>query len=75
MDQWNGREERRKSICLSKEQIDEIAESASEKAIEKMRDYIYKEIGKNLTQKFIWILIATITGGYIWLQSKGIIHG
>lgn len=47
---------------LSERQIDQIAEKAAEKAIAKMTNQIYQEIGKGVVTKFLWLLGAFVVG-------------
>ena len=53
--------ERRKSPILSEEQI-EIAERAAEKAVEKMTNQIYLEVGKGVVKKALYLLGALVVG-------------
>lgn len=63
--------ERRRPITLSEEQLDEIAERAAEKAISKLTDHVYLQVGRSVVNKLLWIIGAVFAGGYIWLHSKG----
>ena len=58
---------------LTELQIDEIAEKAAEKAIEKLTAHVYQEVGRSVVSKFVWILGALTVGVYLWAQSKGFI--
>lgn len=58
---------------LSEAEIDEIAEKAAEKAIEKLTNQVYQGVGRSVVEKFIWIVGALVVGAYIWAQSKGFI--
>ena len=60
--------ERRKSPILSEEQIEEIAGRAAEKAVEKMTNQIYLEVGKGVVKKALYLLGALVVGG--WLVGK-----
>ncbi len=66
---------------LSEEDIEKIAEraadKAADKAVKKMTDQAYREIGKGVVNKFLWI-VGVITVGFIswlaaWLHSRGFI--
>lgn len=65
--------ERRSGACLSNEQINAIAERAADKAVEKITQHIYNEIGRTVLQKSLWIIGACTLGIYAWLQSKGLL--
>lgn len=58
---------------LSEAEIDEIAEKAAVKAIEKLTNHVYQEVGKSVVSKLLWLLGALTVGIYIWFQSKGLI--
>jgi len=66
--------ERRHTICLTDEQINLIAERASDRAVEKITNQVYREIGRTLLQKFVWVLGALGIGAYIYLQQHGFIE-
>ncbi len=53
---------------LSEEQLDELAERAADKALEK----VYIQIGKSIVQKALWIIGASILPVYLFLKSKGL---
>lgn len=54
---------------LSEKQIDLIAEKAAEKAIAKMTNQIYQEIGKGIVTKFLWLVGAFAVGVLTALKS------
>lgn len=58
---------------LTEAQIEEIAERAANKAVAKLTDNVYREIGKNVLQKFIYVVGAIAVALFLWLQSKGLI--
>ncbi len=60
-------------VTLSEEQIEEIAEKAAALAVQKTMDDMYKHVGKNVVQKFIWIVGVCAVGIYAFLKGKGII--
>ena len=62
--------ERRKSVPLTDEQIEEIAEAAAEKAVQKMTTDIYAAIGKGVTRKFLVLLGAVVVGLWLFLNGK-----
>lgn len=63
--------ERRHTVCLTDEQINLIAERASDRAVEKLTNQVYREIGRTILQKAIWILGAIGAGAYLWLNNHG----
>ncbi|WP_374520398.1 hypothetical protein [Hydrogenophaga sp.] len=58
---------------LTESQIDEIAERAAEKAVAKLTEQVYREVGKNVVQKFVYVVGASSIALFLWLQSKGLI--
>lgn len=57
---------------LSEAQIEEIAERAASKAVAKITDQIYKDVGKTVIQKFIWTVGAIAVAGFLWFgKIKG----
>lgn len=58
---------------LTEAQIEEIAERAANKAVAKLTDQVYREVGKNVIQKFTYIVGAIAVALFLWLQTKGII--
>ena len=62
-------------VCpfLTEKDIDDIAEKAAEKAIEKLTSHVYQEVGKSVISKLTYIIGACAIGLYIWLKSKGVI--
>lgn len=69
--QYTGPE--RRANPLSDEQIEDIAEKAAEKAIEKLTGDVYKAVGKSVIQKLVWIVGAITVGGYLYLKKIGVI--
>jgi len=63
-----GQNERRNSVTLTDEQIEEIAERAAEVALER----VYTQIGKSVVQKFLWLVGAAALTVYAFLKGKGI---
>jgi hypothetical protein len=58
---------------LNEKQIEEIAEKAAQKAIEKLTSHIYQEVGKSIVSKLFYIIGACSLGVYLWLKAKGIV--
>lgn len=58
---------------LDEEGMDKIAERAAEKAIEKLTNHVYQEVGRSVISKFVYIVGACSVGLYLWLKSKGVI--
>ena len=53
--------------------IEQIAEKAAEKAIKKLTNHVYQEVGRSVISKYIYIVGACSLGLYLWLKSKGVI--
>ena len=64
--------ERRMKAHISDEQIDEIAEKAAAKAIERLTGDVYQAVGKSVISKFLWIVGAVVVGGWLWLKKNGV---
>lgn len=60
-------EERRKTVELSDEQIERIAERAAEVALSK----VYQQIGKSVVQKILWVIGAASLAFFAWLNGSG----
>lgn len=58
---------------LTEAQMDKIAERAATKAVEKLTDRAYREIGKSVVSKFLWIVGVLSAAVFLWFQSKGLI--
>ena len=65
-------EERRvDTITLSEEQMEDIAEKAAEKALKKISDMAYREVGKSVVSKLLYIIGVLAVAAYLYLQSHG----
>ncbi len=58
---------------LTDAQIEKIAEKAADKAVSKLTDRVYRDVGKNVVQKFIWLVGVVSVALFFWLQSKGLV--
>lgn len=62
---------------LSEEQIELIAEKASDKAaikaVELARNGFYKDVGETVVSKFLWAIGLIVVGLFVWLQTHNII--
>lgn len=58
---------------LTDAQVEKIAEKAAERAVAKLTDRVYRDVGKNVVQKLFWIIGVVTVALYFWLQSKGLI--
>lgn len=61
------------SSTLTEEQIEEIAERAAERAMKKLTDHMYKEVGRGVVSKLFWIIGVISVGLYLWLKQKGVL--
>lgn len=52
---------------LTPSEIEEIAEKAAERALEK----VYVEVGKGVLRKVAWLLGVALIGLLMWLGSTG----
>ena len=58
---------------LTPEQMEDIAEKAAVRAVQKMTDSMYREIGKGLVKKFLWFVGVVSVALYFWLRDKGVL--
>ena len=65
--------ERRAQAHLTEDQIEDIAEKAADKAIEKLTGDVYKAVGKSVVSKFLWIVGASAVGVWIWAKKNGLV--
>lgn len=57
---------------FSDEQIELIAEKAAQKAVAKLTEEFYKQVGKSVVDKFLIVLGAVTLAGIVWFkQIKG----
>lgn len=54
-------------------ELEKVAELAAEKAIKKLTNHVYQEVGKGVISKFVYVVGACSLGLYLWLKSKGVI--
>jgi hypothetical protein len=59
---------------LTDQQIDKIAEKAADRAVAKITDQVYREVGKGVVSKVFWIVGALAVAAFIWAKSKGLIQ-
>ena len=60
-------------VQLTPAQIEEIAEKAAEKAVAKITQNVYAEIGKGVVRKATWIIGMLAVVALLWAQSKGFV--
>jgi tetrahydromethanopterin S-methyltransferase subunit G len=65
--------ERRTHFKLTEEQLEDIAERAATRAVEKITTEVYANVGKAVVTRFIWLLGSLAIGIAIWAASKGYI--
>jgi hypothetical protein len=59
--------ERRATTLLTEEQLNEIAERAADRALEK----VYAQIGKSVVTKLLWVIGTTTLAIAAWLKGSG----
>ena len=64
-------ERRINTVTFSEEQIEDIAEKAAEKALKKISDMAYREVGKSIVSKLLYIIGVLAVTAYLYLQSHG----
>lgn len=65
--------DRRRTQHITDELIEEIAERAAARAVEKLTDHAYRAVGKSVVEKICWIVGVLCAGGYLWAQGRGLI--
>ena len=58
------------SVSLTQEQIEEIASRAADKAIERITQHVYQQVGRSVINKLIWIVGSLSVAFYIWFNDK-----
>lgn len=58
-------------VVLSEEQIDAIAEKAAQKAVASLTDHVYKQVGKGVINKFVFVVGVLAVALYLWAQGHG----
>ena len=56
---------------VTPEQLEAIAENAAERAVKKMTDNLYKEVGKGVLNKLLWALGIIAVAMAAWLHDRG----
>jgi hypothetical protein len=56
---------------VTPEQLEAIAENAAERAVKKMTDNLYKEVGKGVLNKLLWVLGIITVAMAAWLHDRG----
>ena len=64
-------EERRTREALSEEEIEIIAERAAEKAMLKMTNQLYQEVGKGVISKILYLVGIVTIAAWAWMQTNG----
>lgn len=57
-------------FTLTEAQLDEIANRAADRAVEKITTHVYQQVGKSILNKLMWILGALATAAYIYFHNK-----
>jgi hypothetical protein len=70
MYEYNG-EERRTREALSEEEIEIIAERAAEKAMLKLTNQLYQEVGKGVISKILYLVGIVTIAAWAWMQTNG----
>ena len=65
------KQERRRLPILSEEDIEEIAEKASDKALAKMEKKMYETVGKTFVSKLFQMIGVVTMGLALFLYNKG----
>lgn len=61
----------RRHVTLSKEQLEEVAEMAAKKAVEKLEARMYQEIGRGVMKKLSWLVGIAAVSMFLWAQKNG----
>lgn len=63
-------QERRQSVLLTHDQIEEIASRAADKAIDRITQQVYQQVGRSVINKLIWIAGSLSVAFYIWFSDN-----
>ena len=63
-------EHHNQAVSLTQEQIEEIASRAADKAIERITQHVYQQVGRSVINKLIWIVGSLSVAFYIWFSDK-----
>ena len=63
-------QERRQSVLLTHDQIEEIASRAADKAIDRITQQVYQQVGRSVINKLMWIIGSISVGAYLWFNDK-----
>ena len=55
---------------LTHDQIEEIASRAADKAIERITQQVYQQVGKSIINKLMCIIGSLAVGAYLWFNDK-----
>jgi uncharacterized protein (UPF0297 family) len=58
-------------MALSDDEIDHIAERAADKAVSKIMDQVYREVGKSFVSKVLWVIGIVLVGAWAWMNQHG----
>lgn len=59
---------------IERRQYDEVyMERLADKVAEKLRNQFYREVGRNIVQKFFWIVGVTAVAVFVWLKGGKIL--
>jgi hypothetical protein len=64
-------ENRRVVETLSEEIIEVIAERAAEKAMLKMTNQLYREVGRGIISKFLYLVGILTIAAWAWMHNNG----
>ena len=57
-------------MLLTHEQIEEIASRAADKAIDRITQQVYQQVGRSVINKLMWIIGSLAVGAYLWFNDK-----
>lgn len=58
------------AVSLTHDQIEEIASRAADKAIDRITQQVYQQVGRSVINKLIWIIGSLSVGAYLWFNDK-----
>lgn len=62
----------RRDACpfTDEKSIEDIAERAAAKAVQKITDGFYRDVGRGVVARLLWIVGVVATAAYFWLTHK-----
>lgn len=64
-------EPERRRIIISEAQMNRIAEKAADLAVKKVTDEAFKQVGKQVISKILWMVGVLVVAAWVWYSRGG----